>query len=38
MILETFKPVVELADKQLLTGLENFSRDELKETYNNLLS
>lgn len=38
MILEIYKPVVERADKQLLTGLENFSREELKETYNELLS
>jgi len=38
MILEIYKPVVERADKQLLTGLENFSREELKQTYNELLS
>ena len=38
MILEIYKPVVERADKQLLTGLENFSREELKQTYNDLLS
>ena len=37
MILEIYKPIVERADKQLLTGLENFSREELKQTYNELL-
>ena len=37
MILEIYKPIVERADKQLLTGLENFSREELKQTYNDLL-
>ena len=37
MILEIYKPIVERADKQLITGLENFSREELKQTYNDLL-
>ena len=37
MILEIYKPIVERADKQLLTGLDNFSREELKQTYNDLL-
>lgn len=37
MILETYKLTVEKAEKQLLTGLENCDRLEVKAVYNELL-
>ena len=37
MILETYKPIVEKAEKQLLTGLDNCERNEVKAVYNELL-